>query len=100
MHLSGRDIDNALLKLNSIEVKGKTEEEEFNLVVCPRYKQKNSPLANFCNSCGLTLDQSYVMKLDERQDKTNQLFDILIKQLETLDHILDSLQSLNAERQQ
>lgn len=98
VHLSGRDIDKALLKLNGIAVEEDHKDDNFRLMICPRCKQQNSPGVNFCNFCGSAFDLSSVMKIDQAQDKANQLREILVKQPETLDYVLDTLQSRNAAK--
>jgi len=55
VHLSGRDIDNALLRLNGIQVTEELKENSFRLITCPRCEHVNSPGTRLCNSCGLTL---------------------------------------------
>ncbi len=57
VHLSGRDIDNSLLKLYHIgEAKTEIEEPAIQLKDCKRCKEKNSPISSFCYKCGNPLD--------------------------------------------
>lgn len=67
VHLSGRDVDKALLKLHGIEVNDEEREEQFNVRECLRCKAKNSPIAKFCNTCGLPLDLKTAMELEKRK---------------------------------
>lgn len=97
VHLSGRDIDKALLKLNGIEVEEETKEEKFKLTICPRCKQKNSPPAKFCNSCGIVLDTSAAIELEEVQQKANELMTLLVQQPEALRALVDTLHRLKPE---
>jgi Site-specific recombinase XerD len=55
VHLSGRDIDNAILKLHGIE----TDDAPKKLTVnkCPRCRDINPENARFCNKCGLPFTQ-------------------------------------------
>jgi len=55
VHLSGRDVDNALLALHGLSNK-KEQEEKLKLKICPRCDEKNSPDAKYCKRCALTLD--------------------------------------------
>jgi len=54
VHLSGRDLDDAILKIH-----GKiSKEEEI---------KKNSEEMKFCNRCGLPLDQKVAMEIEEKE---------------------------------
>jgi ribosomal protein L40E len=58
VHLSGRDVDSALLKLNNITV---SEEENatngFSIRTCTRCMSQNPPANKFCSRCGMILDE-------------------------------------------
>ncbi|MEM3531382.1 MAG: zinc ribbon domain-containing protein, partial [Nitrososphaerales archaeon] len=55
VHLSGRDVDNALLALHGL-TNSEKQEEKLKLKICPRCDEKNSPDAKYCKRCALTLD--------------------------------------------
>jgi integrase/recombinase XerD len=56
VHLSGRDVDQALLRLNNITVSEKEDwEKGFWLKKCPRCSLENPPANKFCNRCGVIL---------------------------------------------
>lgn len=40
VHLSGRDIDSALLKLSGIPVESENKKDEFQVKICPRCRGK------------------------------------------------------------
>ncbi|AKB45019.1 tyrosine-type recombinase/integrase [Methanosarcina vacuolata] len=84
VHLSGRDMDNAILKLHGIE----TDDAPKKLTVskCPRCREINPENAVFCLRCGLPLTQEAAMtvettkteymqvaELDEIQEMKNEL---------------------------
>jgi site-specific recombinase XerD len=61
VHLSGRDIEGAVLRHNGIV----TEEEENHKtqpIKCPRCGEMNTPHARFCHKCGLILDEKERME--------------------------------------
>lgn len=65
VHMSGRDVDDALLKLHGL--KEKTPEEDCNKPRrCPRCAEINPPNFKFCGKCGMALDLKAVM---EKEDK-------------------------------
>ena len=92
VHLSGRDMDDAILKLNGI-AEEETEESKFKVVTCPRCGIQNSPESKACPHCGIPLDLPTVMAY-EKTSKT------ALKQLEdtrTFESLLSHLQSLEAK---
>src|SRR3989442_4029307 len=48
VHLSGRDVDKALLQLNGIVQDGEKTEPLLKVLVCPRCSQKSDPTSRFC----------------------------------------------------
>jgi integrase/recombinase XerD len=65
VHLSGRDVDSALLRYYGIKVEAPAE----NLLepkTCPWCKVVNSPSARFCQSCNAPLDPSGASEAAER----------------------------------
>jgi len=98
VHLSGRDVDKALLRLHGLEVEKNTQEEKFKLIVCPRCKENNSPDAKFCNTCGLTLNLKTAMEMDAVSTKANELMTALIKNPEILDVLLSAMKKLENEK--
>ncbi|MFA5303139.1 MAG: site-specific integrase [Candidatus Nanoarchaeia archaeon] len=55
VHLSGRDIDDAILKMHGL--KKHEEELEFTEIKCPRCNQKNNSASKYCSYCGLLVDE-------------------------------------------
>ncbi|MPM48867.1 Tyrosine recombinase XerD [bioreactor metagenome] len=56
-HLSGKDIDNSILKLNGIEVQDQDEEDRLKTIRCPRCKEIQDSKARYCFKCGLPLNE-------------------------------------------
>jgi len=94
VHLSGRDIDNALLKLNGIAVEEEVEKEEFTVVACPRCETKNSPISKFCTKCGYCFDMKTAMQLDEARSKADKLMTMLVERPEVLEVLLKTLEDM------
>jgi len=96
VHLSGRDVDSALLKLHGIMVNGE-EKHEFAVVLCPRCKSKNSPSSKFCNACGLCLNPKTALEIDEAREKADWLMTELTKRPEVLDVLIKALEKTRTE---
>jgi site-specific recombinase XerD/ribosomal protein L40E len=81
VHLSGRNIDNALLKLNGIKTEDEVSKEEHPLKIktCERCSESNPPTNRFCSKCGAPLDIRTALDLQHEEEKTdtimNQLFE-------------------------
>ena len=97
VHLSGRDVDNALLKLNGLEVKEEKREEQFKALICPRCKARNSPDAKFCSNCGMCLDAKTAVAIDELRAKADMLMNELVKNPEVLNALLKGIEKLKME---
>jgi site-specific recombinase XerD/ribosomal protein S27AE len=81
VHLSGRDLDDAILGVYGLK---KVDEEKPKLVprICPRCSMSNAYDAKFCSRCGLALDVKASAELEEARSKTDAIMDVLMKDKE------------------
>lgn len=98
VHLSGRDVDRALFKLNGIEEPEEKREEEIKTLVCPRCKSRNSPDARFCSKCGLCLDAKVAMEVDQLRERVDRLMNELIKNPKVLTALLEGIEKLKTDQ--
>lgn len=79
VHLSGRDVDDAILKMHGMKKDEEKEERRSPLkaVRCPRCGHLAT--GNFCGNCGMVLTPEAAMEL---QDKGGEVDDMLAKLLE------------------
>ena len=96
VHLSGRNIDNALLKLNGIKTEDEVNSEEHTLRIktCMRCQEPNSPTNGFCSRCGCPLDVKTAMRLDEEESKTDNIMDRLVDDPEFKELLLSKLKAI------
>jgi integrase len=74
VHLSGRDVDNAILKAYGKLPKEEAEKEkEMKLKQCPRCSFENSPELDFCGRCGLPLDLKTALESKEKEKEFMKL---------------------------
>jgi site-specific recombinase XerD len=100
VHLSGRDVDSALLKAHGITVAQEDKPKpEFTSITCPRCKQKTGSEMQFCPTCGMALSLSSAMKLDEERAKADKIMDMLIKDPEVRRIISKKISELVASSQ-
>jgi integrase/ribosomal protein L40E len=96
VHLSGRNIDNALLKLNGIKTEDEVNNEEHKLRIktCLRCQEPNSPASSFCSRCGSPLDMKTAMQLHEEESKTDSVMDNLLEDPEVRQLLLSKLEAM------
>jgi integrase/recombinase XerD len=64
VHLSGKDIDNAILKMNGIQIDN-THADGLKVGRCPRCKELNPEVSLYCSKCGLPLTEELKTKIDK-----------------------------------
>lgn len=96
VHLSGRNIDSALPKLNGIKTEDEVNNEEHRLRIktCSRCQEVNSPTSGFCSRCGRPLDMRTVMLLHDEQSKTDNIMDRLVEDPEFKEVLLAKLKAV------
>jgi len=77
VHLSGRDVDSALLQMYSMKEKPVEKEMKLDIKTCSRCKEKNSPTQSFCGRCGNPFDERQL--LEDPNKKPNELMDALME---------------------
>jgi len=100
VHLSGKEVDNALLKLQGIKVDEDNKESKLKVVACPRCEEKNSPISKFCCRCGSPMDASTAEQIDEYKAKVERLMNELIKNPKILNALLEGIERLKEEATQ
>jgi site-specific recombinase XerD len=99
VHLSGHDIDNAMLKINNIAVAEEEKaENSFVLKICHQCKLQNAPANKFCSRCGTALDEKTALEHTEsRQNlQATDLLKILTDDPDIKTIIAKKLQELNS----
>jgi len=85
VHLSGRDVDSALLKVYGIETNGQKQESILKPKDCPRCGETNQVTNKFCQKCGMPLDQkviSEIMQKDLERREADKFLDSLLQDQE------------------
>jgi len=97
VHLSGRDMDKAILKLNGL-AEEESEESKFKPITCPRCGIVNSPDAKFCSHCSLGLDLQAVMDYEKASKETLKNIDDPTKFKDILRGMIERLEQLEKEK--
>jgi ribosomal protein L40E len=93
VHLSGRDLDDAILGVYGLR---KVDEKEPKLKpkICPRCNTSNAIEARFCMKCGLALDVKAAQEIEEARSKTDKIMNLLMKDSEFRELLLRKLREL------
>jgi ribosomal protein L40E len=80
VHLSGRDVDKALLKIYGL-AKDEAEKEESPLKPkkCVRCDETNPVTSKFCNRCGMVLDVETAMFVEDERSVSDELLTAVLK---------------------
>jgi integrase/recombinase XerD len=79
VHLSGRDIDDALLGVYGLKKAGEGERPKITPRICPRCSTTNGYDARFCSRCGLALDVKAAFEMDEARGRADGVMDVLMR---------------------
>ncbi|VVB99958.1 Tyrosine recombinase XerA [uncultured archaeon] len=82
VHLSGRDVDDTLLRMHGLTTETNKEEDKMKVRICQRCKEQNSPIAKFCTRCGQPMDAEFVSKLETEREKGDNLMNKLMEDKE------------------
>jgi 5'-3' exonuclease len=74
VHLSGRDIDNAYDQMHGL-YEPDDDEQEPDIVECPRCEELNEPDAAFCMRCGQALDIDAAEEVETAEEATTEYAD-------------------------
>lgn len=99
VHLSGRDTDDAILKIYGIKNNedGK-EKRKLDPKKCTRCEQVNEATNKFCKRCGFILDKEErdkMIQLDNRKQKADEIMDVLLKDKEVQEMLKKKLKQLD-----
>ena len=80
VHLSGRDVDGAILKAHGISVDQESNSKvAIRLTKCPRCAKEITSEDQFCPACGMVLDVKTAIQLETEKAKADSLMDLLMK---------------------
>jgi integrase/recombinase XerD len=82
VHLSGRDVDTAILKANGIVIDDEKNTSKLISTTCFRCKESNEPTNKFCKKCGIALDENLAVQLakeDLKMKRANALLDRMLE---------------------
>jgi integrase len=91
VHLSGRDIDNAVLQANGMKSKEEAHEHKLKVIICPKCRYENGFSSRHCSRCGSALDIAIAIKQEEMEEKARALAAKSFEQPETSKGVMDKI---------
>jgi len=83
VHLSGRDVDGALLKSHGLlKDQEQAAKPVLSVLDCPRCGKQVISTAQFCPFCGMAVNLKAALSLEDSREKADNILDILMKDTE------------------
>jgi len=79
VHLSGRDVDDALLALQGLKKPEEEKGDTLKVSTCPRCQERNSPIAKFCLRCGTPMSIQASFQIEEEKKVGDELLNKLMQ---------------------
>ena len=99
VHLSGRDTDNAILKMNGMEIaESKKPSEKLRARSCQRCQTRNEATNKFCKLCGFVLDEEESQRIIRKEAENKEFEALMGKLLKNKDVIEILAKKLKEER--
>lgn len=97
VHLSGRDTDAALFRLNGIRVEDSQQTESpLKPRVCSRCETLNSPDSTFCRKCGGGLEIASTLRAEQERQEHEDLMALVLKDEEVQQVVQEALLKLKS----
>ena len=75
VHLSGRDIDNAIYnKVYGLKTEDSKHQNNIKPVECPRCKESCGPTSEYCYRCGMPLKEDKVFGIEKEENSIKKFF--------------------------
>lgn len=75
VHLSGRDIDNAIYnKVYGLKIEDANKDDTIKPVACPRCKEACGPTSEYCYRCGMPLKEEKIFELEKHSKELRKEF--------------------------
>ncbi|MBT4446060.1 tyrosine-type recombinase/integrase [archaeon] len=94
VHLNGKEVENAILKLNGIEIAESKKEQQMKPKICTKCNKVNSFDSLHCSQCGTVLDLKLALEMDETQSSADDTMAKLLKDKDVQSLLLKKLRSL------
>src|SRR5262249_17584405 len=91
VHLSGRDVDKAILEAYEKKAQEKRESEKPHLLICDKCETRNTVGSKFCNNCGRALGNELWVEKAPASKKQNGMMGQLMQDPEFRELLLKKM---------
>ena len=98
VHLSGRDIDNAVLQANGAKIDNSVIEPKLKVKVCSRCQFSNPIESKYCNRCGAPLDATLLMEVQNKETDIRQGIAEALKDPKAIEDIVHAYLLMKAKK--
>jgi len=91
VHLSGRDTDNAILKMHGMKTEAHKTTQKLKPLKCMRCSEINKSTSKFCDKCGAVLDLKTAVVFDEKRKGFDDIASELFKDEKVQEAVVKSL---------
>jgi len=97
VHMSGKDMDDAVLLANNIVVEKVKKESALKPLLCAKCKNSNPRTNKFCNICGFVLNEetaNEILVQESKQSNVNNFMEILMKDPEVIEIMMRKIKEV------
>ena len=98
VHLSGRDIDSAVMQANGLKLKEDTTEPKLKAKVCQRCQFSNTMDSKYCNRCALPLDAELAAETQSHETNMKQAIAEALKDPKAIEEIVHAYLLMQAKK--
>ena len=99
VHLSGRDIDNAVMQANGVKIPENTIEPRLKVQTCPKCRTPNGIDFSYCTRCGSPLDIVTVLNAQKTESSMKDAIAEALKDPKAIEEIVHSYLLLQAKKE-
>ncbi len=98
VHLSGRDIDNAVLQANGQKPIDNVTESKLKVKTCQRCQFPNSTDSKYCNRCAMPLDAGLAMEIQGKESTMKEAVAEALKDPKAIEEIVHAYLLMKAKK--
>ena len=98
VHLSGRDIDNAVLQANGQKPIDNITESKLKVKICQRCQFSNGTDSKYCNRCALPLDPGLALEIQNKESAMKEAVAEALKDPKAIEEIVHTYLLMQAKK--
>ena len=98
VHLSGRNIDNAILEANGMKPKEEAGEEKVPVRICPKCKYTNGIEMEYCGRCGSPMDIETALNNQKHEGDMKEAMAEVLKDPKAIEEVVHAYLLMQAKK--